>query len=185
MAAKGSLRIIGGQWRGRRLPIASVPGLRPTGDRMRETLFNWLGPWLPGASCLDLYAGTGALGLEARSRGAAAVTLVETNRRAVAALQSSCAALQADGIEIRSGAALDFLRSNPGRFDIVFLDPPFAARAWAPILAVLPGHLAPEHKVYVETPAQYSPDWSTQWRELRFRQAGAVAYRLLEYDNER
>lgn len=124
--APGQVRIIAGQWRGRRLPVPDLPGLRPTADRARETLFNWLAPWLPGARCLDLFAGTGALGLEAASRGAASVTIVEKNAAACGAIRESIAALDATQVEALQADAMDWLSGHRQQhFDIVFADPPF------------------------------------------------------------
>jgi len=124
-AVPGRLRIIAGRWRGRRLTVPALPGLRPTPDRVRETLFNWLGPRVEGARCLDLFAGTGALGFEAASRGAAQVVMVEQASRAVAQLRSHAAALLADVVEVVDREALSWLGGRFRRFDIVFLDPPF------------------------------------------------------------
>ena len=123
------IRIIGGAWRSRLLEVAAVSGLRPTPDRVRETLFNWLGQDLDGLTCLDLFAGTGVLGFEAASRGAARVTMVERDVKALARLEANAARLEASNIEIRRADALDFLRETARRkahaFDLVFLDPPY------------------------------------------------------------
>ena len=124
----GRLRIVAGNWRSRLLDIADVPGLRPTSERIRETLFNWLAPRIEGARCLDLFAGTGALGLEALSRGAAATVFVEKSALAVGALKSNVEKLGAEGATICKADAFQYLRQIPVKsFDIVFLDPPFAA----------------------------------------------------------
>ena len=123
----GRLRIVAGNWRSRLLDIADVEGLRPTSERIRETLFNWLAPHIHGARCLDLFAGTGALGLEALSRGAASAVFVERDAVAEQRLRNNVDLLGADNAEIVSGDARDFLRSDSaGPFNIVFLDPPFA-----------------------------------------------------------
>ncbi len=152
-AAPGSVRIIGGQWRGSKLPVAEVAGLRPTSDRVRETLFNWLQPRLPGANVLDLFAGTGALGFEAASRDAARVVLVERDPVLAAALRASAARLHADMVEVLCADALHWLAREPSdRFDIVFIDPPFAAELWQPALAAVAPWLADEALIYVETP---------------------------------
>ena len=121
----GKIRIIGGKWRGRRFPVLDIETLRPTPDRVRETLFNWLQPVIEGASCLDLFAGTGALGLEAMSRGAGEVVLVEHNSDAALQLSRNIEVLGAAGIRIYQSDALEWLRQNKQKFDIVFLDPPF------------------------------------------------------------
>ncbi|HET6591985.1 MAG TPA: 16S rRNA (guanine(966)-N(2))-methyltransferase RsmD [Xanthomonadales bacterium] len=129
----GSVRIIGGEWRGRRLPVADLPGLRPSGDRARETLFNWLQPFIRGARCVDLFAGTGVLGLEAYSRGAAEVTLVENMPLAVQTLRAALVQLGVPGakagVHLVESDALRWLQAcEPGTLDIVFLDPPFGSR---------------------------------------------------------
>jgi len=182
----GSLRLIGGRWRGRRLAIPVLPGLRPTPDRVRETLFNWLGPRVEGARCLDLFAGTGALGFEAASRGAAQVVMVEQTSRAVAHLRSHASALLADAVEVVNGEALSWLGGRLRPFDIVFLDPPFerglvgeacrllSARAW----------LAPGARIYVETELDTGDMWLPQaWSVLRRRRAGQVRYYLASSDD--
>ena len=121
-----SVRIIGGSWRGRRLPVADVPGLRPSGDRCRETLFNWLQPWVSGADCADLFAGTGALGFEAASRGAASVLMVEKHPHAQVILRQGIEQLQAVQVRLQSGGAMSLIEdTKPDSFDIVFVDPPF------------------------------------------------------------
>lgn len=172
------LRIIGGEWRSRLIDFPSIPGLRPTPDRVRETLFNWLGQRLDGLVCLDLFAGSGALGFEAASRGAAHVTLVERDPRAVAALERSARLLQAPGLEIVRADALEFVALSPRRYDIVFLDPPFG-QGWLPrIHAALPRVLAPGALVYAEAEAEAPPP--ADWRCRRHRQAGQVHYHLFE-----
>src|SRR5690625_7049582 len=131
----GKIRIISGRWRGRRLKVPGLPGLRPSGDRVRETLFNWLQWDIAGARCLDLFAGTGALGLEALSRGAAKVTFVERNRKLVAALRELAASWPGgEGMEVVQGDVAGWLASQAGRnhdasFDLVFIDPPFSSRS--------------------------------------------------------
>lgn len=149
----GSVRIIGGTWRGRRLPVPAVSGLRPTGDRIRETLFNWLAPQLPGARCLDLFAGSGALGLEALSRGAAHCDFVDTQAVALRSLRETVAALGAgDRATVHARDALAFLGAATTAWDIVFLDPPFASGLLVTAIAALAGGpaLADEGMVYLE-----------------------------------
>jgi 16S rRNA (guanine966-N2)-methyltransferase len=125
-ARKNSVRIIAGEWRGRRLPVLDIPGLRPSGDRCRETLFNWLQPYVPGADCADLFAGSGALGFEAASRGARSVILVEKNAVVVSSLDRGISMLRAGQVHVHHGDALAWLRhAQPGSLDIVFVDPPF------------------------------------------------------------
>jgi len=151
----GSVRIVGGRWRGTRLPVADAPGLRPTSDRVRETLFNWLAPILPGARVLDLFAGSGALGLEALSRGGREALLVERDARLAESLRLTVARLRAeDEARVVAADALAFLRAPlHGRFDIVFLDPPFAADPWPAVFAALPAWLAEDAWLYLESPA--------------------------------
>ena len=122
---QGKVRIIGGKWRGRKLPVVDVATLRPTPDRVRETLFNWLQPVIEGSSCLDLYAGTGVLGLEALSRGAGEVVLVEQNSDAVLQISRNIEALSANGVRLYQNDALEWLKNNRQKFDVVFLDPPY------------------------------------------------------------
>lgn len=154
-APPGRVRIIGGQWRRRWLPVPASPGLRPTADRVRETLFNWLMPHLQGARCLDLFAGTGVLGLEALSRGASHVTFVEQDARVFAQLAQNVALLQAgDHARLVHAGAMEFLKARPAEaFDIVFLDPPFATDLIARVIPVLAsGWLAAEALLYLESP---------------------------------
>nr|WP_091513701.1 16S rRNA (guanine(966)-N(2))-methyltransferase RsmD [Microbulbifer yueqingensis] len=177
------LRIIGGEWRGRKLQFAPVEGLRPTGDRLRETLFNWLQFRLPGARCLDLFAGSGALGLEALSRGAAAVDFVELNRRAADTLRTQLELLGTDRGRVHHESALQFLAREPGThgapYDVVFLDPPFAADLWQESLAALGGHLAKGARVYVETPRDTPINLPEGWLTEKEKRAGQVCMRLL------
>jgi len=165
-AAPGQVRIIGGRWRGTRLRVPDLPGLRPTADRVRETLFNWLQPALPGARVLDLFAGSGALGLEAVSRGAAAALLVERDPQACEALREAVARLSAgDAVAVLHGDALAVLEAPlHGRFDIVFVDPPFDAGAWAAVLERLPAWLAADAWLYLESPAGHAPPMPAGWR---------------------
>ena len=164
--AAGSVRIIGGQWRGSKLPVADAPGLRPTSDRARETLFNWLQPMLPGARVLDLFAGSGALGLEALSRGAAEALLVERDPALAQALRDSCERLRAGtAATVACADALEWLRLPVhGRFDLVLLDPPFADDAWATALQRLPPWLARDAWLYLESPAGMAPAPGADWR---------------------
>jgi 16S rRNA (guanine966-N2)-methyltransferase len=178
----GSVRIIGGRWRGTRLPVADVAGLRPTSDRVRETLFNWLASVLPGARALDLFAGSGALGLEALSRGAREALLVERDAKLAESLRQTIARLNAqDEAQVVVADALALLRAPlHGRFDIVFLDPPFAADLWPAAFAALPPWLADEARVYVESPAaiEIEPGNGFQLqREGRTREARYALYR--------
>jgi 16S rRNA (guanine966-N2)-methyltransferase len=169
---KGSVRIIAGQWRSRRLPVLDLPGLRPSSDRCRETLFNWLQPFVAGASCVDLFAGTGALGFEAASRGAADVKMVEINTAAYQQILSNIELLKATRITAHRENALKWLDSQSSEsIDLIFVDPPFQDELHGEVLDKIhqSGCLAPKGLVYVESPAlQNAPippaGWST-WRD--------------------
>ncbi len=184
----GRLRIVAGKWRSRVLDIADVPGLRPTSERIRETLFNWLAPTLPGSRCLDLFAGTGALGLEALSRGAAEVVFVEESPVAARALQASVELLDASGAEIRRGDAFEFLRRADVRpFDIVFLDPPFAADSHEDLCRLLDETpvLADGALIYIEEDrAKPAVKLPARWTTLKSKTAGNVRYSLAQVDGE-
>lgn len=177
-----SVRIVAGEWRGRRLRFPDVAGLRPTPDRVRETLFNWLAPGIAGTRCLDLYAGSGVLGLEALSRGAAAAVLVERDARAMQALRESAVALGAgDRVRLHEQTAERFLATATGRFDIVFLDPPFDSGALPSAIAALVARdlLAPGARVYLECRAEEPlPVLPPGWRLHRSGRAGDVGYHL-------
>jgi 16S rRNA (guanine966-N2)-methyltransferase len=179
-AGAGALRVIGGKYRSRVLRVPDRPGLRPTPDRVRETLFNWLGQDLGGLSCLDLYAGSGALGFEAASRGAERVVLVEKDRAVVAELERSRAALGAIQVTIVGGEAADYLARESGRFHVVFLDPPFRQNAVPATLGLLPALLEPGARVYVESEAPV--EVTAPWTELKRARAGQVSYQLLRWD---
>ncbi|MDR7067652.1 16S rRNA (guanine966-N2)-methyltransferase [Pseudoxanthomonas japonensis] len=175
----GQVRIIGGRWRGTKLAVPDRPGLRPSSDRVRETLFNWLMPALPGARVLDLFAGTGVLGLEAVSRGAAQATLVERDPGLATALRGAVAKLSAQA-EVHAGDALAWLSGCSDTFDLVFLDPPFADGLWARALDGLAPRLAPAAWVYVESPADLLPPVPAGWalhREGRTREVRYALYR--------
>ena len=178
----GKVRIIGGRWRGTRLAVPDAPGLRPTSDRARETLFNWLQPALPGARVLDLFAGTGALGIEALSRGAAEALLVERDAALARALEDSLRRRGAGTAARVARADAVGLLAAPlhGRFEIVFVAPPFDAGLWPPTLAALGPWVAEDAWLYVESPpeARLEPDpgWIAH-RESRRRDARHVLYR--------
>jgi 16S rRNA (guanine(966)-N(2))-methyltransferase RsmD len=178
------IRIIGGQWRSRLLDVAKVAGLRPTPDRVRETLFNWLGQDLDGLTCLDLFAGTGALGFEAASRGAARVTMVERDARALTQLEANAARLDASNIEIRRADAVEFLRESalgkPHCYDLAFLDPPYR-QGWLERVEPLLGRvLDAKALIYVE--AEHKVERLDSRRVKRSGRAGQVFYQLLEPD---
>ncbi|HCX32452.1 MAG TPA: 16S rRNA (guanine(966)-N(2))-methyltransferase RsmD [Rhodocyclaceae bacterium] len=171
------VRIIGGAWRGRSLRVLARPGLRPTPDRVRETLFNWLGQRLDGLRCLDLFAGSGVLGLEAASRGAARVNLVEHDRGACAALEEAAQRLAASGVQVTHADALQFLRRCGECYDVVFVDPPYGEGWIERIAAPLARVLSPAARIYVEAEAPVAvPDG---WEMLRAGRAGRVHYHLL------
>jgi 16S rRNA (guanine966-N2)-methyltransferase len=179
-ATPNEVRIVGGTWRSRRIRFPAAADIRPTPDRVRETLFNWLGQDLTGLSCLDLFAGSGALGLEAASRGASRVVLVEKDRTAYASLVSNCNALGAAQVEVVRSDALDFLRANPGKYDVIFLDPPFAAGYAARVLPFMPGCMTPDARLYHESAEPLA--WPPGWRVLKDGRAGQVSYQLVQLD---
>ena len=176
------VRIIGGSWKRSKLSVADAAGLRPTPDRVRETLFNWLGQTLAGWRCVDAFAGSGALGFEAASRGAGEVVLVERDRRLVGRLEEAKARLKADAVRIVNTDAITFMaRSAPGAYDLVFIDPPFDSDLAAPALAAAARLVVPGGFVYLEAARPYEGiDGEPNGFEL-FRQAraGAVHFHLL------
>jgi 16S rRNA (guanine966-N2)-methyltransferase len=175
------IRIIGGSLRGRRFRFADVPDIRPTPDRVRETLFNWLGPRVHGARCLDLFAGSGALGLEALSRGAASAVFVEQNITAVRALSSLITEWNVQDARLERADALHFLSGTAQPADIVFLDPPFAASLLAKTAALLEqrGWLSATALIYVEAPARDAlPPLPPSWQPAKAKRAGEVGYHL-------
>jgi 16S rRNA (guanine966-N2)-methyltransferase len=176
------LRIIGGNWRGRKLRFPPSAGLRPTPDRVRETLFNWLGAQTAAARCLDLFAGSGALGLEALSRGAAHVTFVENNAAAARELRARLEEWGAADARVEQRDAFTFLAGPATAFDIVFLDPPFDAQLLAPAARALEarGWLKPGALIYVECAARAAPpNLPPDWQPLKAKRAGEVGYHLL------
>ncbi len=179
------VRIIGGEWRSRFITFTDQKDLRPTPDRVRETLFNWLGQDLTGKRCLDLYAGSGALGFEAASRGAQQVVLVERERGVRATLEANRGTLKATQVEVVQADALEFLRHDSRVYDVVFLDPPFADNPWEALLERLVQRLAPDALVYCESgDALSAPDG---WEVHRQGRAGQVNYQLLKrttYDDQ-
>jgi 16S rRNA (guanine966-N2)-methyltransferase len=180
---KNEIRIIAGQWRSRKLRFPAAEGLRPTPDRVRETLFNWLRHDVEHARCLDLYAGSGALGFEAASRSAGRVVLVESDPKIFAALEQNRKLLDAAQVEALRADVARFLAGPAERFDVVFLDPPFHKDLVAPAAEALEsrGWLAPRAKVYIETEREWQPtDLPSHWRLLKNGTAGEVAYRLYE-----
>jgi len=178
------LRIIGGTWRGRKLRFPASAAIRPTPDRVRETLFNWLGTASQGAQCLDLFAGSGALGLEALSRGAAHVTFVECDAAAAQALRTLLTEWHAEDARVERADALGYLAGEPRPFDIVFLDPPFASDLLSRAAALLDTRhwLKPGARIYAECAAREGlPALPANWRPLKAKQAGEVGYYLLAH----
>ena len=204
--ALGKVRIIGGQWRGRKLPVPSVTGLRPTGDRVRETLFNWLQAQISGARCLDLFAGSGALGLEALSRHANCVTFVESNAVALRHIRESCQLLNVETIDLAAtrktvpneqqslaclyaGTAESAMSAwsktlQEQAFDVVFIDPPFdSACQWSVLQALVPELLAESAWIYIEAPhTQAMPETLPRGCEItKEKKLGEVIVRLIKY----
>jgi 16S rRNA (guanine966-N2)-methyltransferase len=177
-AGSNSLRIIGGEWRRRVLRFPDAEGLRPTPDRVRETLFNWLGQDLADLHCLDLFAGSGALGFEAGSRGAEKVVLVESNARVAEALASNIGLLAAaDRVELVRQDALKFASSTPRAFDVVFLDPPYRQGWIEKLCPLLPRLLKPDAVIYAE--AETLLEGCGEWRTERSGRAGQVYFHLM------
>ncbi|MFU0965397.1 16S rRNA (guanine(966)-N(2))-methyltransferase [Kluyvera ascorbata] len=177
----GQIRIIGGQWRGRKLPVPDSPGLRPTTDRVRETLFNWLAPSMVDARCLDCFAGSGALGLEALSRYAASTTLLEMERHVAQQLQKNLATLKAEHGKVVNTNTLTYLNQSGTPHDVVFVDPPFRKGLLEETLNLLEvnGWLADGALIYVESEVENGlPPVPANWSLHREKIAGQVAYRL-------
>lgn len=180
----GEIRIIGGQWKRTRLPVAQRPGLRPTPDRVRETLFNWLGQDLTGWRCLDAFAGTGALGFEAASRGAAAVQLVENDAALVAQLHSLQQRLEASAVRVQRGDGVSALRGcTPGSLHLVLLDPPFDSALFVPALQAAADAVAADGFVYLEAPQAWTDEALAPFGlgVHRHLKAGAVHAHLLQH----
>jgi 16S rRNA (guanine966-N2)-methyltransferase len=183
VAKSNQVRIIGGDWRSRRISFPDHEGLRPSADRVRETLFNWLGQDLGGQRCLDLFAGSGALGFEALSRGAACVVMVEKSCRVCEALRRNAELLAAKNLQLHCVDALEFATAaaadEAARFDVVFLDPPFRSNLVAQVLPRIGSLLRLQARVYVESATAFVQ--SGRWRILRQGRAGQVHYTLVTY----
>ncbi len=177
-----SVRIIAGEWRSRLVTFPAAEGLRPTPDRVRETLFNWLGQDLTGKRCLDLFAGSGALGFEALSRGAQALVFVERSAPIRRAIAANADRLAAQGMRLIAGDALEFVATTPERFDVVFIDPPYGSGLAEAVLPHLPRLLAAESLVYVESDRKFSAP--PPWRRVREGRAGAVHYCLIRWGDD-
>lgn len=172
------VRIIGGMWRSRIIQFPNLSDLRPTTDRIRETLFNWLGQDLSGKVCLDLFAGSGALGFEALSRGAEKVIMIEQDKQVYAALKANAEKLEAPNLELILDNALKFLGRDQRKFDIIFVDPPFRKNMLPRLLPLLAQHLLPGGMVYVES--DNSTALESNWQVYRQGRAGQVSYCLLQ-----
>ncbi|MFI4954752.1 MAG: 16S rRNA (guanine(966)-N(2))-methyltransferase RsmD [Gammaproteobacteria bacterium] len=177
----GRVRIIGGEWRSRVIPVPAGVELRPTTDRIRETLFNWLLPHIEEANCLDVCSGSGILAFEALSRGASHVTLIDNEFQVTKHLQQQAALFQTTQLDIICADVVHWL-SKPAttQFTIAFIDPPFASQLWVPICTYLEnnGWLAPEALIYLEMPAQQKLELPHNWRPLKQKRAGNVNYEL-------
>jgi len=172
------IRIIGGTHRSRIVTFPDAEGLRPTPDRVRETLFNWLGQDLTGKRCLDLYAGSGALGMESASRGASEVVMVEKNRAVFSILQENIKILNFNNIALRNEDGLNFARRQNELFDVIFLDPPFQSDYLGRLLPLLANQLSPQGFLYVESATQLEA--TEPWEFIKQSRAGAVHYQLLQ-----
>jgi 16S rRNA (guanine966-N2)-methyltransferase len=172
------VRIIGGDLRSRMIRFPDVSGLRPTPDRVRETLFNWLGQTMHGRCCLDLFAGSGALGFEAASRGAERVVMVEKNRTALRALQDNAKTLGCTSVFVREQDGLEFISCDTHKYDVIFLDPPFQSDYLSKLLEILPQRLNENGVVYVESGKAINVQ--PPWHAIKSGKAGQVRYQLLQ-----
>lgn len=184
-AAQGMLRIIGGQWRSRKLHFQAAEGLRPTSDRIRETLFNWLSPHIHGAHCLDLFAGSGALGLEALSRYAAQCDFVETDSTTCRQIRDHLTTLKCNTAAVHCQTAQSYIAANDIKHSIIFLDPPFHKQLLTPIIEALAGKpLGDDTLIYIETAADEAlPLLPNHWHTDKEKKAGHVNYRLISVHN--
>jgi 16S rRNA (guanine966-N2)-methyltransferase len=176
------IRIISGEWKSRRITFPSLDGLRPTPDRVRETVFNWLGQTLYGKTCLDLFAGSGALGFEALSRGAKQVVMVESAKPVLESLNQNAATLHAERLAIIRGDALQFLTTTREKFDVIFLDPPYRAELLPKLFPLLPDRLNGEGTVYFES--DRPPEPTPGWKIVKKGRAGMVHFQLAQLVNE-
>lgn len=184
--ARGFVRIISGLWRGRKLPVHDAQGLRPTTDRVKETLFNWIAQDVARAQCLDLFAGSGGLGFECASRQAASVTLIEKNPQAFAQIQTNIQTLKASNMTARQQDALVFLETAGTPFDLVFIDPPFHQGMLEQTIQKLEQNnwLAADAKIYIETEKDLTlPSMPVSWSLLKEKTAGQVCYRLYQKES--
>jgi 16S rRNA (guanine966-N2)-methyltransferase len=181
--SSNQLRIIGGRWRGRKLAFPNIEGLRPTPDRVRETIFNWLQMDIGGAHCLDLFAGSGALGFEAASRGADTVTLVENNSQAVKQLKDNVQLLKAECCIVENKSAQQFIAKQSKQYDIVFIDPPYQADLWEEVAnQLVKAHLLEDNAlIYIECSSRGDlPVLPKQWHLIKDKKTGEVRYCLFQ-----
>ena len=177
----GTVRIIAGRWRGRKLTVPDVSGLRPTPDRVRETVFNWLQNSIADSRCLDLFSGSGVLGFEAASRGAKQVDMVEIDAKAIMQLEDNCQLLDAENCHIIQNTAQLFLMNNSIQYDMVFIDPPYQADLWAEIAQLLVDNdcLVENAQIYIECPSKSDlPVLPKHWQLKKDKKAGEVRYCL-------
>jgi 16S rRNA (guanine966-N2)-methyltransferase len=179
---KGSIRIIAGLHRGRKLPVLMAEGLRPTTDRVKETVFNWLMPFIQDSNCLDCFAGSGGLGFEALSRGASHVSLIELNKAAVQQLRENQQLLKTDHVSVINSDAIHFIEGNTQKFDVVFLDPPFRKGFIEKTTQLLnENSLADNALIYIEMESeQNNQKLPLNWKLLKEKVAGQVIYRLYQ-----
>ncbi|MDO6446762.1 16S rRNA (guanine(966)-N(2))-methyltransferase RsmD [Colwellia sp. 1_MG-2023] len=185
--ATGNIRIIAGKHRGRKLPVLMSDGLRPTTDRVKETVFNWLMPYIQQSNCLDCFAGAGSLGFEAFSRGAKQVTLIELDKNAAKQLQQNKALLNADNVDVYQTNALTYLADTPkSKFDIVFIDPPFRQGLTEEVIKLLENNwLTKQALIYLEMESENNQVLiPNHWSLLKEKSAGQVSYRLYQYCEE-
>jgi len=183
---KNQLRIIGGKWRGRKLDFPNIEGLRPTPSRVRETLFNWLAPDIHNADCLDLFAGSGALGFEALSRGANKVIFIDSSKQIIDQLKNNCQLLNCDAAEIHQMDSEEYLKQTHKTFAIVFLDPPFKQNLILKYCKLLTENnlLKPNAYIYIETELQLKQtDFPDNLQILKQKKAGKVNYLLIKFFN--
>ena len=178
----GQIRIIAGKHRGRKLPVLLADGLRPTTDRVKETVFNWLMAYIPHANCLDCFAGSGGLGFEALSRGAKSVTLIELNKSAAQQLKANKVSLKANELQVVNNDALSFLTQTKDTFDVVFIDPPFRkGLVEQTAISLNDGKLADNAMIYVEMELEGRQQLPSNWTLLKEKTAGQVIYQLYQY----
>lgn len=179
----GAIRIIAGKWRGRKLPVHDLQGLRPTTDRVKETLFNWLSPYLLHSQCLDLFTGSGSLSFEALSRGAKHVDMVELDQQAAKQLQNNLAALDCQQAQVHCQNALEFIKRCGAQYDLVFIDPPFRKDLLEPCLELLHNKelLKDQALIYIEREKEHTElSLPIKWQLLKSKHAGQVCFELYQ-----